>query len=293
MKKKYQAAFFSIVLAGILLTGCTGKKALWGGPDTGYILTYRLASDQMLNYHSSMEQNTSMEIMGNSMNTENRSTMNYTITGKGSDNADNLLLEIKVDSMTVINTGPQGSQTLDTKSLTSKSFGLSVSSLGKEGDYTGTDSLYLDLTAMGGGRQTIDTFFRNPFPDLPERPVKVGEKWKSDDSRTENQGGMEIGIKSHSVSTLTGFETVNGLDCAKILVETTGTLDGAGQQMGMDLTFEGDTESTTTWYFAYKKGVVIKASSEIFMEATIAASGAQNMTIPMTQEANSELHLIQ
>jgi hypothetical protein len=62
--------------------------------------------------------------------------------------------------------------------------------------------------------------------------------------------------------------------------------------MGADMTFEGDLEGESTWYFDYKKGIFIKSISEGIMEGTVAVSGQTNMTIPISQESQSETRLV-
>ena len=54
--------------------------------------------------------------------------------------------------------------------------------------------------------------------------------------------------------------------------------------MGMDVVFEGDLESTVTWYFAHESGALVKLISDQFMEGTIAVAGQVDMVIPMTQQ---------
>jgi len=50
------------------------------------------------------------------------------------------------------------------------------------------------------------------------------------DTITEKVGGGEIAINLESFNTLEGFETVDGLECAKITVKITGTLEGRGSR---------------------------------------------------------------
>jgi len=42
----------------------------------------------------------------------------------------------------------------------------------------------------------------------------------------------------------------------------------------------------------YKKGVFIKSKNDMLMEGTATVTGAQNMTIPMTQETTIEVNLV-
>jgi hypothetical protein len=81
------------------------------------------------------------------------------------------------------------------------------------------------------------------------------------------------------------------MECVKITAEVTGTLQGTGNQQGMDLAFDGVIKGTDTWYFAYKKGIFVKMISTAVSEGIIEVIGVQDMSIPMTQEFNVEIKL--
>ena len=134
--------------------------------------------------------------------------------------------------------------------------------------------------------------FENFFPDLSEKPLKVGDTWTTQWKTTEKSGSGEARFEFESVNTLEGYETVDGLDCAKITATLLGSLEGEGQQQGMDLVTQADIEGSVVWYFAYKKGIFIQSKTTGTGEGTITASGAQNMTIPMVREFEIEAKLV-
>ncbi len=275
-----------------LLVGCAAKKPFWGDVEAGLILRYQLKPNQTWTFHASTKHNSTMEMMGQSMDTESNSTSQYTVKGIGQDDQKNLLTEITVDTMSYISQSPRGEHKHNLSPLIGKSFGLTLSPLGEEIEFSNTDSLYVDLGMPGGGRRNIETFFRNPFPNLPPNPVKIGNTWTIQDEDTVPQSGLEIAVNTEGINTLERLETVDGIECLKIQSHIVATLDGAGQQMGAEVAFEGDLEGTTTWYFAYKKGVYVKLTSDTFMEGTAVVSGQTTMTIPMTQEAKTEIKLV-
>ncbi len=130
------------------------------------------------------------------------------------------------------------------------------------------------------------------FPDLAGKPVKIGDTWPSTDAITEKTSIGEVLLNFESVNTLEGFETVDGLECIKVTAKVTGTLDGKGEQMGVEMTFKGNIEGIETWYFAYKEGIFVKGTITAHSEATITTSGAQAMTIPVKQETRMETKLV-
>lgn len=60
--------------------------------------------------------------------------------------------------------------------------------------------------------------------------------------------------------------------------------------MGNLMQITGDIDATTTWYFAIKKSIFIKASTEENANMTMGI-GAMG-EIPMVSETNSEIDLV-
>jgi len=281
-----------VVLAVAFLAGCAAKKPFWGDPETGLIFQYRISSGQVLTYESNSMDVQSMEMMGQAVDTETNVTSSYTIQGKGLNKDKNILTEAKFNSLTIDVSSPQGDMDIDTSPVIGKPFGVTISPLGKELAYSGIDSTMMISMGQAGNR-SIKDLFRNPLQDLPDHPVKIGDSWTDKDSLTTPQGGLDITIITNNTLTFEGFEQVEGFECAKISVKGTGTIDGSGQQMGMDVALEGDLEIGGTLFFAYKKGLFVKTETETFTEMTAALSGQMNMTIPITQESKTKVNLIQ
>ena len=165
-----------------------------------------------------------------------------------------------------------------------------------------TAAMYPDHPDADAWRQRAHLFLMNAASvpsDADDRrvmagkPIKVGDTWTSQDTISQKSDRGVTTIVLNSVNKLVGFETLHGLECVKMVAKVTGTIDGQGEQQGMDLLTEGDTEGTDTWYFAYKKGVFVQSVVEVTSEGTIAVSGAQNMTIPMTMDMKFVTKLIQ
>lgn len=284
-------AFVALAMIVSLFIGCA-KKPFWGNEQTGFILNYRLAPKQVWKYSSTNDQNMNMEQMGQSIAVKTNSLTIYTITGTGMNQQKNLLADVKLDTMSIASTSAYGDNKPDLSSIIGKEFGISFTSKGKELDYTRTEALEVDFGMMAGSKQNLSSNFRNLFPDLPMQPIKIGESWTSKDTLTLPQSDLEINIKTETINKLEGQEVVAGMECLKITSKSKGVIDGKGERMGMGMHMEGDMDVTSTWYFAYKLGTFVKAESESFVESTIAISGPQNFTMPMSQETKSEVKLI-
>lgn len=282
--------FIPVVIVIGFLAGCAAKSAApWGDPKTGLILQYRMAENQVLKYQTSAEQTQNMQIMGQSIDTQSSSESGYSVQSKGL-KEDNHLLRVTIDSMDVNISSPQGDLSPDTSSVIGKGFDMTLSPLGKELEVSGAASIEYDLGAAG--TRSIESSFQAVFPDLAGRPVKLGDTWTSTDTITEKTDQLEVRIIFESVNTLEGFETVDGLECVKVTAGITGTIEGEGEQMGLGLTVKGDLEGKGTWYFAYKEGILVKDTTNFSSDSTITTSGAQAMTIPVSQESKIETKLI-
>lgn len=290
-KKSFKTwfVFLPVILAIFILAGCAAKLPIWGDPQTGLILQYRIAEDQVLKYQLTIEQTQDVEVMGQQMKTETKGDIAFTAKSKGLE-GNNHQLGITIDSMSININSPQGEISPDMSTVEGKSFDMTMSMLGKELDLSGAESIQYDLGQAG--KRDLTSNFQAVFPDLAGKPVKIGDTWTSKDTITEKIGSGEIEITLESLNTLEGFETVDGLECAKISVKITGTLEGGGDQGGADLAFKGEIEGTETWHFAYKEGLLVKMITDAFTKGTVSVRGPQEMSIPLAQKMKIETKLI-
>ena len=278
-----------VILAVAFLAGCAVKKTdLWGDPATGLILQYRMPSDQTLKYQSSGEMNQNIEVMGQSIDMEVSTKTDFSVASKGL-KEDNHQLGITIDSMSISIMSPEGDFSPDLSSVIGKSFDMVLSPLGQELELSGADSIQYDLPSEG--TRSVESDFQAIFPNLADGPVKIGGTWTSTDTITDKTESSDVKINLKSVHTLEGLETVDGMECVKITSEVTGTLEGSGEQQGMELAFAGEIKGSDTWYFAYKKGIFVKMTSTAVAEGSIELTGPQDMSIPMTREYSVEMKL--
>jgi len=273
------------------LGGCAARKpaVVWGDPESGLILTYRMPEKEALSYRFSTDQTQNVEVMGRSIATESHLTIGFSVQTKGmKDN--NRLLGLRIDAMKVDVKGPQGPLSPDMKAVIGKSFDMTLSDLGKEIDLSGAASIQYDMGPSG--KRNLASIFQAFFPDLPGRAVKIGDSWTAEDVITDKTDSVEIRILIKNEHRLDGYETVAGLECARIKTAVTGTLEGKGEEQGMGLTFKGDIKGTDTWYFAFKEGFYVKLFSTASVDGTIHASGPQSMTMALIQDIKMETNLV-
>jgi hypothetical protein len=250
------------------------------------VLEYKMPKGRVLTYQNKSEEAQVMEVMGQSMDTSTTGTSTVTFTSK--DRKDkNFLLGVTIADMAVSITGAQGDMSPDLSSVKGKSFDMVLSPLGSEVDVSGAEAI---TYAIASETRNLASGFKVFFPDMPGKPVNIGDTWPSTDSIVETTGSLTIRIDIQNANTLEGFETVDGMECARISAQATGTISGSGNQMGQDLTFTGTTKGKTVYYFAVKEGCYVKATSESTNEVSIDVPAA-GMSIPMTQRSKGEVKL--
>ena len=284
------AALMLAAAAVCALSGCAGKKNIWGDIESGVILEYRMKQGDVLKYEMVHEGSEKVEVMGQVNESATTKTYTFTVKSKGMQ-AKNLLLGITIDSMEAGMKSPQGEFTADTEDVVGKSFDMVLTPLGEEVDLSAADEIKYSGGPMGD--RSIKSDFEGVFSNLAGRPVKIGDSWESSDSLFVDQGNSQLTIKTESVHTLDGYETMKGLDCARIVTEFEGTITGTGEQMGAPLVFSGTTSGTETWYFAYKKGCLVDASAEVASDLSVTVQMGQEMKIPVTSSGHMETTLIE
>jgi hypothetical protein len=173
-------------------------------------------------------------------------------------------------------------------SLRGRSFDMVLSPLGSEVDVSAAEAITFEAAT---GPRSIATGFKLFFPDLPGKPLKVGDSWPSGGGVTEKSGGVEVKLEFQNVNTFEGLETIDGRECARIRSEVTGNLSGSGNQQGMDMVFSGTGKGTDLWYFAVQEGIYVKSTSDMKMDISITL-GALGQTLPTTQTRKGEVKLV-
>jgi hypothetical protein len=124
------------------------------------------------------------------------------------------------------------------------------------------------------------------FIFLPEKAVKVGDKWqnvKTDKTEITDKNPIETIITSTEDFTFVGKETKDGQSFDKILIESTSVIEGKGTQMGMEIFMEGTGKTQGFAYFDSKASIVVYSEMNTDMDMNLAIAGQENMTIPMSQ----------
>ncbi len=278
-------AIIPILMFLCLLPGCAVKTAnIWGSPETELILKYQMPEGLVLRYETTSTMTQTLDIMGQTQEVEGETTSSVTFTSKGQSGI-NHKLYATLDKMDMYFATSQGEVTPDTSEAVGKSFEVVLSPTGEELEFIGITDLTVDLGP--DGIQDLAGEFQDSFPDLAENPVKIGDSWTSTVPVTQTSSNGEMTLLFTHVYTLEGFEEMDGYECVRLSIDTTGTQEGTSEQGGMELISEGIIEGTGTVYFAYKVGLLVKMMAEGVADGTLLIS-AQNLEIPMSRTYNME-----
>ena len=278
-----------VFLAVCMLVGCAAKTApVYGDPQAGVVLQYRMPEGQVLKYDSWGETFQTSDVMGQTIETDISSSSVFTVKSNGQEE-NNHQLTITIDGMSLKIQSTQAELEPDMSTVIGKRFDMVLSSLGKEVELIGADAIEYDLGPEG--TKNISSGFQDIFPNLADRPVKIGDTWPDESTITDKSDSGETIIYFSGINTVVGFETIDGMECIKVTAEGTGTIESKGEQQGMELVTTGEIKGTVIWFFAYKEGIFIKQINEGTVEGTVDVP-SQGLQIPFSREMTSEIKLV-
>jgi hypothetical protein len=247
-----------------------------------------MPAGQTLKYREVGEVKESGEVMGQAIESVTKAESAFSFRGKGPRDG-NLLLGVTIDGMTIHVSSMQGELSPDLSSVIGRTFDMVVSPLGAEVDVAQAESVQYEFM---GSTRNLSAGFKIFFPDLPGNPVGIGDTWPSNFTIAERTETTDIRIEMQGICILDGFETVDGMECARVKTEYTGTIQGTGNQQGAELYFSGTSKGFDTWYFAVREGLYVKSTSEVTNDLVIDVTGPQSLTIPTIQVRTGEVRLV-
>ena len=279
------------MLISLVIAGCATKEVSWGDPQMGLFLRYNIRQGQTLNYTRKKETTQSMEMTHQSMKTIKNSVANYIIKGSGTDDKNNIKAQVIINDLIINADSPQGQINPDTSSLKGKGFGITFYPKGKEVESTGIDELPLISTGQPNGPgQSAKDFFLNLLPELPPDNIKIGDTWGTPIDNKNKQGSLELTTRGETTSVLDGLETIQGMECIRIKSDSKSTVKGSGKIKGQDIKVDGNVNASSTWYFAYEKGIFVKASLEEDADMKINLGTMEEM--PQTTKSKTTVELV-
>jgi hypothetical protein len=225
-----------------------------------------------------------MDIQGQSMQVDVNSAFGCFVKSAGKQD-NNLMIEIKVDTLGQTTNSPMGGSGGAIQDIKGKTFNIMISPEGKMVDISGATAFV--YTLEGSGESNMSQTFSDFFPVLPSKAVATGDTWNSTDSLTTKSTAMTMTTIDNTINKLEGFETVDGIECAKISSQHSGKISMKIQNQGNDLSIKGPFTGTSEFLFAVKEGYFIKMTSATKVNGNLEMTSPQAMTFPIVIDMKS------
>lgn len=288
--KNSVATVLILILSGIFSSGYSQIKRdqtlLKGGGGTK--LEYNYQTGKLFKYATITKIVQDMDVNGQSMLVNVAINMACEVKAVAKQ-AENLKLEIKIDSMTQNVESPQGTAGGSINDIKGKVFNMVISPAGKTVDISEASKVV--YTVEGSGENNLSQAFLSYFPPLPEGEVNPGDTWTTNDTVDTKSPGNSLWMPVQANYKFEGVENVDGIDCAKISSTISGTRKMSTQSQGMEIKTSGPFTGTQTLLFAVKDGYLIKESVTSRLTGTIEIPD-QNMNFPVVMTITSTHEIV-
>jgi hypothetical protein len=151
----------------------------------------------------------------------------------------------------------------------------------------------IDTVAASAGSFNMDNSMIGTilFCEFPDKPLKTGDKWTKEHTDSVGAPFGKLGMKIKTEYTFGSKEIIDGRNLYKVTSTSAIEVAGKGQMQGMDLFIEGTGAKSGNTYFDPATGVIYLDKNKIELSMTVAISGQQSMTIPVTQKMDITIKL--
>jgi hypothetical protein len=240
-------------------------------------LKYNYPAAKAISYLNKSTMAQIMDIQGQTMQTDVTSAFGCSVKSSGNQD-NNLKLEIFIDTLGQTTNSPMGYSSGEMVGVRGKTCNIIISPDGKVVDISEAASLV--FTVEGSGESNLSQNMSDLFPLLPSKPVAAGEIWNITDSVSTKSSTMSMKVVDNTINKLEGFETVDGIECAKISTQHSGTWMMDIQSQGMEISIKGPFTGTSECLFAVKEGYFVKNTSSSKMTGNLDIP-SQGLSIPM------------
>lgn len=98
---------------------------------------------------------------------------------------------------------------------------------------------------------------------------------------------MTMKTIDNTVNKFEGFETLDGIECARISTQHSGTMSMNVQNQGSDIFIKGPFTGTSEFLFAIKEGYFIKMTSATKLNGNLNMTSPQEMSFPIVLDIKS------
>jgi hypothetical protein len=264
--------------ACVAIIACIGAWPLQSLADEPYTLRMGFQQGKSYVYADLVVAAVTQEMAGQEMKRSSRSAMVSRISADRVLPDGSFSLILQMDTMVVSSKSPRQDTTRLMTDLIGKRSGMVLTPLGKIASRVVIDS----IKAAGPSMRSAAAREILRFHTLPEQPVVPGGQWSADvTDSNETMGGLMITVSTITY-TLAGKEEKGGRSCLKIRYTGKLAIEGKGAMMGMEMFTEGKGSLSGIWYFDPKDGIMVAEEGAMDTDVTVAMTGQQNMTMPIT-----------
>ncbi|MDP4222102.1 MAG: hypothetical protein Q8868_02210 [Bacteroidota bacterium] len=274
----------SLTFAGLVLL-FSGICISGFSQGTGAVkLVYNYPADKQITYLTKSTMAQIMDFQGQTMQVDVKSAFGCSVKTAGKQE-NNLKVEVRVDTLGQTTDSPMGGTGGAVQDVVGKTCNMIISPEGKVVDMSETAKIV--YTNEGGSESNLTQALNDFFPVLPQKPVKAGETWESNDSSIVTSPSLKMKTFDNSVNKLEAIEIIDGIQCARVSTNHTGTMIMTVNNQGMDIFIKGPFTGTSEYLFAIKEGYFIKLTSAIKMTGNMEISSPETMTVPITLDMKS------
>jgi hypothetical protein len=283
--------FLNAVVLALALAICpvassqkkSNKKAAKATAKEVPTLAYKFTEGKEIRYLTTTKIIQTLDINGQQMDVNVASASACGVKSKGIKDG-NIALEVRLDSISQFIDSPQGSAGGNVAGIKGKVFNMVLSPTGKEIDLSEAKQIAVNIE--GVGQSDAAESFNDFFPDLPSGIISPGYTWTTKDSVSSGSAANTIVQTVTANNKFEGFETIDGVNCAKI----SSTLEGARTQntetMGMSLIVKGPYTGTSVIYFVVDGGYLLKQTVTSKLTGTMDIT-SQGMSFPIIMDITS------
>lgn len=249
----------------------------------GQKLRYNFEKGKVYKYSTVVESKTSGQSMGQEFSMTSGAYFDYSLSLLSA-NADVITLKIVFDKFNIkLNMPIMGfnDSTIVLQEYVGKRVKVIVTDKGKTLSVEPIDTIPPSRLQMMASLTPAE-LFKQILLELPEKEMDMNDSWKKNNLDTISRGGMKMVVKPNIEFKIVGAEKKNGLNCWKIAIKGTSTIEGSGNQRGADVSIDGTVKINGAAYFAPVEGVSVLSEQSSETEMTTTATGAQTGATTMS-----------
>jgi hypothetical protein len=255
-----------------------------------FTLKYGFTKGETYRFREEAAMDQTLEMMGQEMKTATRTLFITRIETEDVMKDGSRVFLVSLDTMSTAVKSSRMDTTIVMRELVGKRTRITADPLGnvlKREIVDTVGSLAEGMARQMGGRENYR------LHRLSNKPLPVGGTWHSTIVDSFPSGGGGTVATSEIDYTIAGKEPKMGPNVLKISYSGTSTVKSKQTMMGSDVFTEGNGTTKGAFYFDLVRGLPLQDEGKNEMELTAALTGAQKMTIPMSQAGTATRTLIE